>query len=162
VLGLAGGSAAEEKPVGTGDSAAIGRARKSVHMLDGIYKSAIVLITDKYVNDKKSYPAGRAAVAWFKAISQKGGHEVRIIDASGEPYNEANVAKDEFDGEGIRQLKAGKSYYEQVIREGNKSYLRAMTPIPVVMDKCIMCHANYKSAKKNEPVGALTYKMPIE
>jgi hypothetical protein len=162
VVGLTGGLAAKEKPAGAGDQAAIERARKSVHMLDGIYKSAIVLITDKYLRDKKSYPAGRAAVAWFKTISKMGGHEVRILDASGEPYNEANVAKDEFDSEGIRQLKAGKGYYDQVVREGSKTYLRAITPIPVVMDKCIMCHANYKSAKKNEPVGALTYKMPID
>jgi len=155
-------SAAGEKPVGTENIAAIERARKTVRMLDDVYKLAVVLITDKYVQDKKSFPAGRAAVAWFKAISQKGWHEVRIIDATGEPYNDANVARDEFDREGIKQLKAGKAYYEQVERKEGKAYLRAITPIPVVMDKCMMCHENYKLAKKNEPVGALSYRMPVE
>lgn len=154
-------SAAEEKAPSQ-DAAAVERARKSVRMLDDVYKTAIVLITDKYVRDKKDYPAGRAAVNWFKAISQKGWHDVRLIDASGEPYSESNVAKDDFDKEGIRQMKAGKAFYEQVVQQDGKSYLRAMTPVPVVMEKCIMCHANYKSARKGEPVGALTYKMPIE
>lgn len=144
------------------DPAAVERARKTVRMLDDVYKTAIVLITDKYVQTEKDYPAGRVAVNWFKAVSKKGSHEVRILDASGEPYSKANVAKDEFDREGIRQMKLGKAFYEQVIHKEGKPYLRAMTPVPVVMDKCIMCHANYKSAKKGEAIGALTYMVPIE
>lgn len=154
--------AADDRPAGKVDQASVERARKTVRMLDDVYKTAIVLITDKYVNDKKDYPAGRAAVHWFKAISDKGWHEVRIIDASGEPYSEANVAQDDFDKEGIRQLKAGKSFHDQIVTEKGKTYLRAMTPVPVVMDKCVMCHANYKTAKKGEPIGALTYKMPLD
>jgi hypothetical protein len=142
--------------------AAVERARKTVKMLDGVYKTAIVLITDKYVQSKKDYPAGRIAVNWFKAISQDGTHEIRIIDASGEPHGAANVARDDFDKEGIRQIKLGKAFYDQVERKDGKSYLRAMTPVPVVMDKCIMCHDNYKTAKKGEAIGALTYKVLID
>lgn len=159
---VSGDSAAEGAKAGDADKAAVERARKTVRMLDDVYKTAIVLITDKYVRDKKDYPAGRAAVAWFKAISQKGWHDVRIIDASGEPYSQANVAKDDFEKEGLRQLKAGKSFYDQVESTNGKSYLRAVTPVPVVMEKCIMCHANYKAAKKGEPIGALTYKVPLD
>jgi hypothetical protein len=143
------------------DQAAVERASKTVSMLDDIYKTGIVLITDKYVQTKKDYPAGRIAVNWFKAISKKGSHDIRIIDASGEPYNDANVAKDAFEKEGIRQMKLGKSFYEQVERKDGKSYLRAMTPVPVVMDKCIMCHEHYKNAKQGEAIGALSYKVPI-
>jgi hypothetical protein len=150
--------AAQEKP----SDEAIKRTRKTVEMLDHIYKSAIVLITDRYVNTKKDYPAGRAAVKWFEDISKKGSHEVRIIDATGSPYSPKNVAQDDFEEEGIKQLKAGKPYYEKVITKDGKSYLRAITPVPVVMEKCIMCHAHYEDAKKGEPVGALTYTVPIE
>jgi hypothetical protein len=121
-----------------------------------------VLITDKYVKDKKDYPAGRAAVKWFADISKKGSHEVRIIDATGEPYGAANVARDDFDREGVRQLKAGKDYYEQLIQKGGKPYLRAITPVPVVMERCTMCHDNYNGVKNGEPVGALTYTVPID
>ena len=85
-----------------------------------------------------------------------------LIDAAGDPYSSSNVAKDDFDKEGIRQMKLGKDFYEQVVHKDGKAYLRAMTPVPVVMEKCIMCHANYKLAKKGEAIGALTYKVPIE
>jgi hypothetical protein len=107
-------SATPDKP----DPAAAERARKTVRMLDDIYKTAIVLITDKYVKDKRDYPAGRAAIRWFADISKKGSHRVRLIDATGEPYGAANVAEDDFDKEGVKQLKAGKDYYEQLIQEG--------------------------------------------
>ena len=30
------------------------------------------------------------------------------------------------------------------------------------MEKCIMCNAHYEDAKKGEPIGALTYTIPIE
>jgi hypothetical protein len=148
----------QEKP----DPPAIERGRKTVRMLDDIYKSAIVLITDKYVNNKRDYPAGRAAIKWFADISSKGSHDVRLIDATGEPYGEGNVARDDFDKEGLRQLKAGKDYYEQLIQKDGKRYLRAITPVPVVMQKCTMCHENYKDVMKGTPVGALTYTVPIE
>jgi hypothetical protein len=144
------------------DPAAVERGRKTVQMLDGIYKSGIVLITDKYVKGKKDYPAGRAAIKWFADISKKGSHEVRLIDATGEPYGDANVSRDDFDKEGVKQLKAGKDYYERVIQKEGKPYLRAITPVPVVMEKCTMCHDNYKNVPKGAPVGALTYTVPIE
>jgi hypothetical protein len=144
------------------DPAALERSRKTVRMLDDVYKSAIVLITDKYVKDKRDYPAGRAAIKWFADISRKGSHEVRLIDATGEPYGQANVANDDFDREGVKQLKAGKDYYDQLIVKEGKPYLRAITPVPVVMQKCTMCHEHYQNVKKGAPVGALTYTIPIE
>lgn len=146
----------------TGDAPAVERARKTVHMLDDVYKTTIVLITDKYVNNKKDYPAGRAAINLFAEISKKGWHEVRLIDVSGEPYNPRNVAADAFDQEGVKQMQAGKDFYDQVIAKDGKPHLRAMTPVPVVMDKCIMCHDNYKNVKKGAAIGALTYTVPIE
>jgi hypothetical protein len=156
------GTNAPPAPVDKPDPAAVERSRKTVRMLDDVYKSAIVLITDKYVKGKRDYPAGRAAIRWFAHITKTGSHEVRLIDATGEPYGPANVARDDFDSEGIKQLKAGKGYYEELIQAGGKSYLRAMTPVPVVMAKCTLCHENYKGVKGGQPVGALTYTMPIE
>jgi hypothetical protein len=144
------------------DEAAVERARKTVRMLDDVYKTTVVLITDKYVNDKKDYPAGRAAIKLFGDISKKGWHEVRLIDITGEPYSPKNVAKDDFDKQGIKQLKAGKDFYDEVVHKEGKPYLRAITPVPVVMDKCVMCHDHYKNAKKGEAIGALTYTVPIE
>lgn len=138
------------------------RARKQVEMLDGIYKQTIVLITDKYVHDEDDFPAGSAAVLLFKRISDTGSHKVRLIDVTGEPYEPENVAKDGFEREGVKQLKAGKQGYDQVVADGDQYYLRSVTPVPVVMEKCIMCHAHYADAKEGEAIGAISYTIPIE
>jgi len=143
------------------NQAAVKRTRETVKMLDDIYKQAIVLITDKYVNDTDDFPAGSAAVELFKRVGKTGYHQVRLIDATGQPYEEANVAKTEFEKQGIKQLKAGKDFYEEVVLKDGKSYLQAMTPVPVVMNKCIMCHPHYEDAKKGEPIGAISYELPI-
>ncbi len=145
------------------DQAALKRARREVRMLDDIFKTAIVLITDKYVKTEKDYAAGSAAVTWLRQVSEKGWPEVRLIDVSGEPYSPTNVAKDDFEKEGVKQLRAGKDYYERVVRKGGKTYLRAVTAIPVVLDRCILCHENYRAAKaKGQTIGALTYMVPLQ
>jgi hypothetical protein len=141
---------------------AVERTRKTVRMLDDVYKTAVVLITDKYVNEEDDYPAGSAAIDLFTAISEKGWHDARLIDLTGEPYDPKNVARDEFEKEGGRQFKAGKDYFEQVVEKDGKHYLRAMTPVPVVMQKCAMCHPHYKDAKEGEAIGAVSYTLPIE
>ncbi|REK18957.1 MAG: DUF3365 domain-containing protein [Planctomycetota bacterium] len=154
--------AADKDAPAAPDAAAVERSRKTVQMLDQIYKQAIVLITDKYVHDEDDFPAGSAAVAWFDAISKTGSHQVRLIDASGEPYEPNNVARDEFERQGVKRLKAGDATYEQVVYDDGEPHLRVLTPVPVVMKKCVMCHPHYADAAPGEPIGAISYTMPIE
>lgn len=152
------GTAAEEKPA----DPAVERTRKQVRMLDDIYKGGIVLITENYVRDENDLPAGTAFKKLFETAEKKGWHSVRLLDATGEPYNEENTPKEGFEKKAVEQLLAGEPYYDEVVREGDKSYLLAATPIPVVMEKCIQCHENYKGVKEGHPIGALAYKVPIE
>jgi hypothetical protein len=153
-------SNAEDKP--KKKDRAVERTRDTVRMLDDVYKTAVVLITTHYVNDEDDLPAGTAAIALFDAISKKGWHEVRLIDVSGDPIDEKNTAKDEFEKAAVKQLKAGKTWHEEIIKKDGKRYLRAATPVPVVLEKCIMCHENYRGLKKTEPIGALAYPIPIK
>jgi hypothetical protein len=137
------------------------RTRRTVKMLDDVYKQTIVLITDKYVHDENDFPAGSAAVTLFKNITEKGWHKVRLIDATGSPYKPENVARDEFEKQGIAELKNGKDYVEEVVTADGKHHLRVLTPVPVVMEKCVMCHAHYLDAKEGEPIGAISYSLVI-
>lgn len=141
---------------------ALERTRKQVRMLDDLYKSAIVLITEKYVNSDTDLPAGSAFKALFTAMKKKGWHEVRLVDATGEPIMEANAPADDFEKEAIKQLLAGKTGYEKVVEKGKERYLRSATVIPVVMKKCTMCHPHYADAKPGQAIGALSYTLPIE
>jgi hypothetical protein len=148
----------EKKPA----DPALERTRKTVRMLDDVYKTAVVLITEHYVNDDDDLPAGSAAIALFAAVKEKGWHEVRLLDATGDPYDDKNVAKDDFDRMAIKKLKAGGDFYDQVEEKKGKRFLRAATPIPVVLKKCIMCHEHYGDVKDGQPIGILSYTIPIE
>lgn len=150
-------TAADPKP-----DAALERTRKQVRMLDDIYKTAVVLITSHYVTEDSDLPAGAAAKALFAAIKEKGWHEVRLIDATGEPLDDENSPQDDFEKQAIGQLKAGKAWHEAEVSKDGQRFLRVATPIPVVLEKCIMCHDNYNDVKKGEPIGALGYTVPIE
>lgn len=151
-------AASEQQPA----EAAVKRTRETVKMLDDIYKQAIVLITDKYVNSEEDFPAGSAAVELFKRVGKTGYHQVRLLDATGEPYEPENVAKTAFEKQGIQQLKSGKPFYEQVVVKDGQPYLQAMTPVPVVMKKCVMCHPHYQDVKAGQPIGAISYELPIK
>ena len=141
---------------------AVERTRKTVRMLDDIYKTAVVLITKHYVEDDDDLAAGEAAIALFGAIKEKGWHEVQLLDVAGDPINADNVADDAFEKAATKQIKAGKQWYEQIEEKDGKRILRAATPIPVVLPKCVMCHPNYKEAKKGEAIGLLSYTIEIE
>lgn len=141
---------------------ALERTRKTVRMLDDIYKSAVVLITEKYVNTDTDLPAGSAAKALFAAVKKKGWHEARLIDATGDPLIAANAPADEFEKVAVKQLLAGKTGHEQQIEKDGKRFLRSATPVPVVMKKCVLCHENYKNVPEGRPIGAISYIVPIE
>lgn len=144
------------------DPAAVERARKQVRMLDDLYKTAVVLITEHYVHKEDDVSAGSAARLLFKAMKEKGWHEARLIDATGQPYEEKNSPADEFEKSAIAKIKKGETFVDSVIEKDGKTYLRALTPVPVVMDKCVMCHAHYKNAAKGEAIGAVGYIVRVE
>jgi len=141
---------------------AVERTRKQVKMLDDIYKGGIVLITEHYVEGDEDLPAGTAFKKLFEAAKAKNWHEVRLVDATGDPYNDENVPVSDFEKQAIEKLKAGEAFVEETITEGDKRYLLAATPIPVVMEKCTMCHSNYDMDDKGVVIGALTYRVPID
>lgn len=146
-------------PKTNGDPAIL-RAQKQAKMLDTLYKTAIVLITENYVTGKESLAAGDAFQALFKSMKDNGFHEVRLLDATGNPYDSDNTPKTDFEKKAVKALKEGKAIYEEIVTEKDQRYLLSATPIPVVMQKCTLCHSNYEGVKG--PIGALGLKLPVE
>lgn len=155
-------SPAGDKAPSKADDAALARTRKTVQMLDDLYKTAVVLITEHYVNEEDDLPAGTAAIALFQAMKSKGWHEVRLLDATGQPTSDDNAPQDDFEKLAVKKLLAGEAFVEQVQDRDGARVLRAATPVPVVMKKCIMCHDHYAQAKEGQAVGALSYTVKIE
>jgi hypothetical protein len=147
-----------EQPPGV-DQQMLDRARREVKLLDDIYKNAIVLITQHYVEESSDLPAGEAFKVLFKTMQEKGWHTVRLVDGLGEPLNDANIPADAFERKAIEEMLAGKGYYEEIAVKDGKTYLRAATVLPMVMEKCVMCHENYRGKKV---VGALAYTLPLD
>jgi hypothetical protein len=158
IAGLRTNRAQEKKT----DDPALERTRKQVRILDDVYKTAIVLITDNYVTEASDLAAGAAFQKLFSAMKEKGHHEVRLLDATGEPYDADNTPRDDFEKAAIKALKEGKPFYEQIVQKDAKRFLKVATPIPVVLKKCTLCHPAYEKAKQGEPIGALGYTIAIE
>src|ERR1035438_9339252 len=56
------------------DGAALDRTREQVKMLDDLYKTAVVSITNSYVEGQSSVPAAMVAKDVFEAMKKKGYH----------------------------------------------------------------------------------------
>jgi hypothetical protein len=140
---------------------AIERTRETTRMLDEIYKRVIVLVTDKYVHDEDDFAAGSAAVELFRQLSEGETQKVRLIDVTGQPYESENVAKSDFEKRGVQKLKHGAASFDEVFTRDGKAYLQTVTAVPVVHERCVMCHAHYEDAKEGEPIGALSYVLPV-
>ncbi len=144
------------------DPDALARTRKQIKILDGIYKNAIVLVTTHFVTEESDMPAGTAFKKLFEVAKENDWHHVRLVDATGDPYDGENVAISEFEKSAISQLVAGKDYVDQTTIRDGRAILQAATPIPVVMSKCVMCHDNYADVPSGQAIGALTYEIAIE
>lgn len=139
---------------------AITRTRQQVKMLDDLYKTAVVLITEHYVTDPSILSAASASKALFAAMKKNGWHEARLIGYTDVIYNSTeNLPQDAFEKKAKEELLAGKSTHEEVVTKNGKRFLRVATPVPVVMERCIMCHANFKG--KEGAIGSLSYTVPV-
>ena len=129
-------------------------------MLDTLYKTAIVLITDKYVTDPSKFSGASAAKALFDTMKENGFHEVRLVGLTDVLINpNINKPKDAFEEEAKKKLTGGEATHEEVVTIEGKRYLRKATPVPVVLEKCAMCHANFKD--NDGIIGTLAYTVPI-
>jgi hypothetical protein len=150
--------AAQPADAPAADQAALERARQTVRMMDDLHKGYVVHITATYVRAQEQTPAATVAKKVFKHMHDKGWGSGRLIDATGKPFNEANIAKTSFEKAAVAQLQKGKSYYEEVGTTDHKPVLRAATAVPVVMKQCTACHSG---SKEGDLLGALVYEVPI-
>jgi Protein of unknown function (DUF3365) len=131
------------------------RARREIKMLDDLYKTAVISVTEIY---PKGAPAIMVAMKVYKAMEDGKYHSARLVDATGNPLNEANVAKSPFETRAIEAIKSGKPYYEEVVGEGPDRRLLAATLVPAVLDRCASCHG----VKKGDLLGFIRYDLRVE
>lgn len=133
-------------------------ARRETKMLDTLYKTAIVAVTQTYVEDDSSTAAITTFQPVLKAMKAGNWHEVRLVDGLGEPINPENSPKDDFEKRAIKEMLAGKDMIDSVEMIGGKEFLRTMTILPMALEKCVLCHDNYRGKKI---VGGVSFQVPL-
>jgi len=133
---------------------AVDRARAQVKMIDSLYKTAVVSITNRYDGP----PAIKVAKDVFEAMKKEGWHDAKLVDASGEPQNEANLPQTEFEKRAAEVIKSGKPYYEEVSGSGTNRVFNAATVVPAVVKKCATCHG----MEVGDLLGFIRYELPIK
>jgi len=151
-------AAEEKKGAAKPDAAAIERARDEVKKLDDLYKTAVVGITETYVEKQADVPAATVAKALFEAMHKKGYHHARLLDATGKPKNKKNVASTDFEKKVVAAMQGGKTYIEEVAEVDGKPVFRAGTIVPAVMKQCVTCHG----IKEGQLLGVIVYELPIK
>jgi len=134
-------------------------ARNTVRMLDDLYKTYIVLITEEYVDDPSVLPAATLSKRVFVSMNKKGWHKARLLDATGTPFNPENNPGDAFERDAIKAMISGKTYFEKIEKIEGKDHLRAVTSVYAVMKGCISCHPD---RKLGDLLGGIAYIIPLE
>jgi Protein of unknown function (DUF3365) len=138
---------------------AVERTREQVKMLDDLYKTAVVSITTRYVGEQDKQPAIMVAQDVFGAMKKQGWHSAKLVDASGEPLDDANAPKTDFEKDAAKAMNSGQTYFDRVVGEGSDRRLLAATVVPVVMKRCADCHSH---KKVGEVLGFIRYDVPIK
>ena len=116
--------------VRAGEDSAVERTRGQVKMLDDLYKNAVVSITKRYIGVQDKQPAIMVAQDVFGAMRKQGWHSAKLVDATGEPLNDANAPQTDFEKEAAREINSGKPYFDRVVGEGKDRHLLAATVVP--------------------------------
>lgn len=140
------------------DPAKVEQARATVKMLDDLYKTAVVAVTNKYVEQQSDTPAAAIAKELFDAMHKKGWHTARLVDATGKPKNKDNVARTDFEKKAVEAITGGKVYIEELAENDGKPVLRAATLVPAVLKQCAICHGG----KEGRVLGTIVYEVPIK
>ncbi len=138
---------------------AVKRARQTVKMLDEMYKSFIILITDEYVKDNTMFSALTVSKKVFEKMGARGWYKARLLDATGTPHNPENTPKTKFERDAVESFIYGNSFYEKVEKAGGEYYYNAATSLSIVTDGCTICHPDNK---RGDLLGGISYTIPLD
>lgn len=152
---LTGAVALAADPPATPVRYPLAEAKRTLRMMDDIYKIGVLTTHSMYVRE----PGTAAAVTWakqvIKQVRAKGWPDSHVFDATGRALNPENSPQDAFEKDALAAFRAGKTTFERV--EGDR--LRYASSIPTVDESCVTCHVR---SKVGELAGGVSYTALIE
>lgn len=133
---------------------AVVRARNEVQMLDTLYKTAVISVTERF---PRGQPAIMVAGDVFEAMEKSGHHSARLVDATESPLGEGNEPATDFEKRAAEAMRKGEAYLDQIVGEGEDRRLLAATVVPAVHRRCAACHG----VEEGDLLGFIRYDIPI-
>lgn len=137
------------------------RARSAAQVLAESHLELMHRHTENNVHEDSDDPACTLLQEMFSEMKSKGQGELRLMALTAEPIVDANAPKGEFETMAAEMLRAGRDHVERTEWEDGRSYLRSATAITVSSNRCVLCHPNYKGLPADQPVGAFSYRLPL-
>jgi hypothetical protein len=147
------------KPEDIAVEKAVKRARQTVKMLDEMYKTFIILITDEYVKDSTMFSALTISKKVFEKMNKNRWYKARLLDATGAPHNPENTPRTKFERDAIEAFIYGNSFYEKIEKDESKYYYKAVTSVSIVTDGCTICHPDNK---QGDLLGGISYTFSLD
>ena len=120
------------------------RTRRQVRMLDEPYQALMALTNEHKVKNVASTV------------------EIRAADLSGSPINPSSRPGDRFETGAARRIIQGDEWYEEIVVTDGKRSLRVATPVMFSTRGCPACHSEYRGFPEGQPIGFLSYRLPVE
>lgn len=137
------------------------RARSAAQVLAESHLELMQRHTETYVREDTDESACTLLQELFSEMKSKGQGELRLMALTAEPIVDANAPEGEFEAMAAEMLRTGRNHVERTEWDGGRPYLRSATAITVSSNRCVLCHPNYKGLPAEQPVGALSYRLPL-
>jgi len=148
------GSSAAPAPVVAPQRYSLPEAERLVGMLNDFYQLNIRQIHHTYVKEATVAPAGAVTREIMRDMTEKGWPVSHWLSVNGKALNPANRARDRFEREAARRLRAGAETYAEI--EANT--LRTVTRVNLD-GPCIRCHFGIKPSQL---VCGIQFKVPLK
>ena len=133
------------------------QAQRQAELLHTAMHATLQVVHHRYYQEDEGLLLPAATLKEvFAEIEKEEGVQLRWLAVEGEVMNTDHTARDDFEREAVKALKAGQPAYEQV---ENGTYRRA-GPI-TLSNHCLKCHVPDRKNTKNRTAG-LIISMPVK
>ncbi|MFT5523945.1 MAG: hypothetical protein ACI9G1_005265 [Pirellulaceae bacterium] len=133
-------------------------ARVKAKLMHKIYSATLAAMHHEYFRDERAAVPARVLEGVFADIAEEENIKTKWIAVNARAMSINHEAKEEFDKQAVKAIKAGKGYFELV---ENGTYQRAEA-ISLMNRGCLSCHMGFGSSGKTQRFAGLVISIPVK